>query len=351
MNKKLMWFVAFLIVGALSCWLTASSYMLIIPLPWYVIWSMTIVFFVVASAAYKMIVEAIHNDGTIENPKAKLWGGIGLLFFTWVIVSLPTNAHTFFYKLQINNVITQDLKTTEVYTTQLAKKQYQSVQDTARYNGLCKSCQKEMTAFKNEATGTGHTGRRYINRYALQHIHNLNQILGQYRLAVPEPNKTHNDNDTREEIMSAEYSLTMALNAIDDKEFRIDTKFANQAREDLDHIKLMREAIDSLVMTGQLSSSSAEPYIKQTEGVLSLAYNNIKMHKDYVRFNSEEDRELYTATNLETHTSRFMHPYKVMGDFFSGKIPFIFAFWLILSILLDVVGFFTFAKATNNDDF
>jgi hypothetical protein len=101
MNKKIGWFIMFLIVGALSCWATASSFLLIIPLPWYVIYAMTIVFFVFASYAYKMIMDAIHNDGSIENPKAKLWGGIFLLLMTWGIISMPTNAHTFFinYKL------------------------------------------------------------------------------------------------------------------------------------------------------------------------------------------------------------------------------------------------------------
>ena len=120
MNKKVLWFVAFIVVAALSCWATASSFMLIIPLPWYVIWAMTIVFFVCASYAFKTIMEALNNDDSVENPKLKLWGGLVLLIITWVIISLPTNAHTFFYKLQIGNVVTEDLKTTETYTEQLA---------------------------------------------------------------------------------------------------------------------------------------------------------------------------------------------------------------------------------------
>ena len=83
-----------------------------------------------------MIMDALHNDGSVENPKLKLWGGIALLILTWGIISLPTNAHTFFYKLQIGNVITKDLETTEQYSTQLAKRANISKNDTAEYNAL-----------------------------------------------------------------------------------------------------------------------------------------------------------------------------------------------------------------------
>jgi hypothetical protein len=40
-----------------------------------------------------------------------------------------------------------------------------------------------------------------------------------------------------------------------------------------------------------------------------------------------------------------------MGDFFVGKIPFIFIFWIILSILLDVIGFISFDNAFKKEDF
>ena len=128
---------------------------------------MTIVFFVFASFAFKMIMDALHNDGSVENPKVKLWGGIALLIFTWVIISLPTNAHTFFYKLQIGNVVTEDLKTTETYTEQLANAEKQNISkvDSAKYFATVRYCNNELKLFKDEATGTGPSGKRFIDRY------------------------------------------------------------------------------------------------------------------------------------------------------------------------------------------
>ena len=347
MNKKVLWFIAFLVVAALSCWATASSFMLIIPLPWYVIWAMTIVFFVFASFAFKMVMDALHNDGSVENPKLKLWGGVALLILTWVLISLPTNAHTFFYKLQIGNVVTEDLKTTETYTEQLAigEKQNISKVDSARYNATVRYCNDELRLFKEEATGTGPSGKRFIDRYSLQHIHNLNQEFGNYgKYAIPLPQTTRNDNDTKNEVDDAQLNLNRSLGELK-KDFIVSTRNANQARKDLQNIQVMKTVIDSLIQVGLISRPSSEEIIKQTEGVLILAYTNIKTNEQYVYFNNKEDEELYTAPNIETRTSRFLHPYKVMGDFFTGKIPFIFIFWILLSILLDVLGFISFDLA------
>lgn len=347
MNKKVLWFVAFLVVAALSCWATASSFMLIIPLPWYVIWAMTIVFFVFASFAFKMIMDALHNDGSVENPKVKLWGGIALLIFTWVIISLPTNAHTFFYKLQIGNVITEDLKTTETYTEQLAYAEKQNVSkvDSAKYFATVRYCNNELKLFKDEATGTGPSGKRFIDRYSLQHIHNLNNELSNYgKYAIVLPQTTRDDSDTKNEVDNAQLNLDRSLQELK-KDFMVSTQNAKQARKDLQKIQVMKTSIDTLVQVGRISSPSSEEIIKQAEGVLILAYSNIKTNEPYIYFNNEEDEKLYTATNLETRTSRFLHPYKVLGDFFTGKIPFIFIFWLILSILLDVIGFISFDLA------
>ena len=62
-------------------------------------------------------------------------------------------------------------------------------------------------------------------------------------------------------------------------------------------------------------------------------------------FQNDDDKEQYTANPLETKTTRFLNPYSVAYDYFSGNIPFTFTFWLLLSILIDVAGFFFFDMA------
>lgn len=348
MNKKILWFVAFLIVAALSCWATASSFMMIIPLPWYVIWAMTIVFFVFASFSFKMIMDALHNDGSVENPKLKLWGGIALLLLTWVIISLPTNAHTFFYKLQIGNVVTEDIKTTEVYADQLAKRVNISKLDTAEFYRLKDYCSVELGKFSQEAIGRGNTGKSYINKYSLEYIQNINQELRRHwsgeKYPIRQPNITKNMEDTKLEIEKEEKSLEQSLGLLADDR-KVEQKYAKEANTHVQHMQIMHDSINNLVMLGHLSRPSSEPIIKQVEGVLILAYTNIKNNENFVYFNNEVDEKLYTAPNLETRTSRFLHPYKVLGDFFTGKVSIFFILFLFISILLDVIGFISFDLA------
>ena len=350
--KKLGWFIMFLIVGALSCWATASSFLLIIPLPWYVIWAMTIVFFVFASYAYKMIMDAIHNDGSIENPKAKLWGGIFLLLMTWGIISMPTNAHTFFYKLQVGNVVTEDLKTTAVYSEQLAKRVNISKVDSAEYRVFKDKCDGILNTFTKEANGTGETGLSGINKYSLHHIADINTALGEYgKYGIEDPNKTSSSQGIKNEIELTKRRLTDQYAKIEDEQLRVSRTDSYQAQEDLNKIQIMQVHINNLIQAGRISHATSEPVIKQANGVLTLTYSNIKPNAEYVYFTTKDDEKLYTAANIETRTSRFLHPYKVFGDFFVGRIPFIFIFWIILSILLDVIGFISFDNAFKKEDF
>ena len=248
MNKKILWFVAFLIVAALSCWATASSFMMIIPLPWYVIWAMTIVFFVFASFSFKMIMDALHNDGSVENPKLKLWGGIALLLLTWVIISLPTNAHTFFYKLQIGNVVTEDIKTTEVYADQLAKRVNISKLDTAEFYRLKDYCSVELGKFSQEAIGRGNTGKSYINKYSLEYIQNINQELRRHwsgeKYPIRQPNITKNMEDTKLEIEKEEKSLEQSLGLLADDR-KVEQKYAKEANTHVQHMQIMHDSINN----------------------------------------------------------------------------------------------------------
>jgi hypothetical protein len=188
----------------------------------------------------------------------------------------------------------------------------------------------------------------------LQKISAINTILGSYgKYGITEENirLTNNPREINEEISRVRRILHTEYDRIENDILKVNTKGSHQALSDLNKIKAMQDSINYLIMIGDISRPSAEPVIKQAEGVLILAYGNIKANEKYVYFNDEADEKLYTADNLETRLTRFLHPYKVMGDFFVGKIPFIFIFWIILSILLDVIGFISFDNAFKKEEF
>lgn len=82
----------------------------------------TIAFFVVTSLSTKMITDTLISPAFIDNRKLKLFGGILLVVFFWLLMSMPTNTHTFFYNDQIGAVITKDIETTNKYLSQIVNR-------------------------------------------------------------------------------------------------------------------------------------------------------------------------------------------------------------------------------------
>lgn len=347
MNKKLLWFIGFVVVAAVSCWATASSFHLMMPsMPIIAVWAMTIVFFCLASYAVKLIMDAINPDFYVNHPTAQLWGGIALLVFTWIIISLPTNAHTFFYKLKIGDVVTGDLKTTKQYSEQLMNRM---VTDSA-YFALEEEVNRELSQFQTEVV-IGTEGQKGVDKHAIGHIEKINNLLPpNYR--VPLPQTMPGRNERMNQAVANQWGVYVSdnLNKLKQEKYQAPEEAVRTAQKDVQNIITMEDTVHNLILTSRISNSEAEPLIKECEGVLVVAYSNIKNNKDYVAFAPDtKDESLYTAEILETKTTRFLNPYSVAADFFSGKIPFAFIFWLILSILIDVSGFIFFYKATKKD--
>ena len=352
MNKKVYWLLGFIIVAAFSCWATTSSFILMMPsvlsdneiVQSVGVFALVLVFFVLASYALKLVIDALNNDGTLSHPKSQLWGGIILLIFTWVIVSLPTNAHTFFYKLKIGDVVTEDLSVTKGYSRQLADRE----KIASDYFKIEENVLKEWEDFEKEvksgATGSG------FGQYAAIHIAKINTLLKQGGLdrMIPTPENTNKAKDSENTRLINYWKiqyLVPALESLKDKH-RVNEALSNEVKDDVRYIVAMEDSIHKLILTNQISDASSEPIITQSAGVLKVAYSNIKKGSEFVDFNNDEEKELYTATNIDTKTTRFLNPYSVMYDFFTGKIPFSFTIWLLLSILIDVSGFIFFYKAT-----
>ena len=77
----------------------------------------------------------------------------------------------------------------------------------------------------------------------------------------------------------------------------------------------MEDSVHQLIQTNQISEDSAEPVITQSAGVLKIAYSNIKANSKFINFNNIDDKEIYTAANIDTRTTRFLNPYSVTYDY------------------------------------
>lgn len=331
--------VFFLILAAYSCWATAHSLHLLMPkIPYVLVWGITIAFFIVASYATKMITDALNQNIYQENRKAKLGIGIVLLLIFWLICSMPTNTHTFFYNQKVGDVVTQDINVTKGYLSQLANR---TVTDPA-FNDIKAQVDELNVNMNNEFNGVPgkSSGRKGNGQYVMECMRKINNILGSN---IPI--------DTRANVYDINIlnryntEITTTLEKV--KRTKYQTQDYLLADDMLADLEVMEDTIQAMVNAGEVD----EDLIKQTEGVLQGAYALIKNNSKYVDFD-ENDVEIYTAENLVTRTKRLLSVFDVWVDFMKGRYAGSgFAFWIIISILVDVAAFIFFDLAFKKEEY
>ena len=141
--------------------------------------------------------------------------------------------------------------------------------------------------------------------------------------------------------------MNRALEKIKDQNYKVSKNAAGEATEDIRKLQIMTDTIKAMVEVGSIH----EDVITQAEGVILSGYTCVKNNQKFVKFDNATDKSLYTAENLETNTKRMLSVIDVWIDFFKGKYPISFLFYILLSILVDIAAFmffdFTFKKRDN----
>ena len=166
--------LAFVAFATVSCWATAESlHLLLSTWPPAMCWIVTIGFFIIASLGTKMIVDSLNQNIYLENRGMRLTGGIIIILIFWLICSMPTNTHTFFYRTVINDKVTTDISTTRGYLGQIKNNTNNKTQATIKVNELKNSVDVllgELEAeIKNEANpGFGPKSKEILRKLAAQ---------------------------------------------------------------------------------------------------------------------------------------------------------------------------------------
>lgn len=330
----------YLVLAAYSCWATTHSLHLLMPtVPTILVWGITIAFFIVASFGTKLIVDSLNQNVYQENRKGMLVGGIVLTVLFWLVCSMPTNTHTFFYNQKIGDVIIQDIKVTQGYLTQLAERQVTDPEFT-ELEEMVGDLQLAMNNEFNGVPGKS-SGRKGNGQFVMESMRKINNELGSDIHIDPR-------NNVYDVQILNRYNtaITRELNKVKRNQYQ--TQDADKAQLISDDLDVMEDTINIMVDAGSID----EDIIKQTEGVLQRAYALIKLNAKYVTF-GPNDEEIYTAQNLVTRTKRLLSVFDVWADFVKGRYAGSgFIFWVIISILVDLGAFILFDIAfAKRDDY
>ena len=330
----------YLVLAAYSCWATTHSLHLLMPtVPTILVWGITIAFFIVASFGTKLIVDSLNQNVYQENRRGMLIGGIVLTALFWLVCSMPTNTHTFFYNQKIGDVITQDINVTQGYLKQLAERQVTDPEFT-ELEEMVGDLQLAMNNEFNGVPGKS-SGRKGNGQFVMESMRKINNELGSDIHIDPR-------NNVYDVQILNRYNtaITRELNKVKRNQYQ--TQDADKAQLISDDLDVMADTLDIMVDAGSID----EDIIKQTEGVLQRAYALIKLNAKYVMFDLN-DEDIYTADNLVTRTKRLLSVFDVWADFVKGRYAGSgFIFWVIISILVDLGAFILFDIAfAKRDDY
>ena len=337
--------LAFVAFAAISCWATAESLHFSLP-SWPVIacWVISIGFFVVASIGTAMIVNSLNQNVFVENRGWKFVGGLLMALVFWLLCSMPTNTHTFFYRSDINGVVSEDLSKTENYLNQLANATIESEPIKKKKEDLSEKVHDKLTALRAEIMNPVNYGIGKKAREILDEIDNIlhGEIDDNSVTTVTDPTKAEKMYNWYKEKIEA--MLNSRLEQLDKEADNLQNKdYIPKAKTLIKELRTMRTDIEE----GELDLFSAQN-VDVLTNKLDEAYGHIKAYQNFVIFNAE-DEALYTAENPVSKTQSMVSVFNVWKDFLHGKYRgHGLWYWVVIAILLDVAAFIffdiTFAK-------
>lgn len=345
---KLVWVTAFIAFAAVSCWATSESlHLLLSSWPIAMCWVVSVGFFIIAALGTKMIVDSLNQNIYLEKRGIRLVGGVLIVLVFWLVCSMPTNTHTFFYRTVINDKVNTDISTTRGYLGQIKNNTNNKTQATIKVNELKINIDVllgELEAeIKNEVNpGFGPKSKEILRKFA---------TLLSVDKVEPLSFKGTSKQD-REKLCDA-YRTKIYLLA----ENRATNIMAHILSPNADNIKEVKRDDENLALVKKyigdktINLNDAED-IEDVCGKLNTSYNTVRKNRDFVNFSSKTDEANYTADNPVTKVKRMISVFDVWEDFIKGEYSgHGFIFWIIISILVDIAAFIFFDLAFKKQEF
>lgn len=343
---KLFCAIAFVAFAAVSCWATVESLHLLLSakdkgIPVIFVWIVTVGFYFIASLGSKMIVDSLNSNVYTENPGLKLCGGIFIMIIFWLLMSMPTNTHTFFYKDNIKEVAIRDLVKTDDYLRMLETDEFAIAtieHDWAVYENEVWGVYEEI---RNEVANPSRPGMaEYVENLMLKLDGKLEVKVGRVK---PRTNNVKGWNEVLEIYRRSIETI------LEKKKQEYISRFIVITPETKKKIKTFRKNISKVLKDIHNMKEINDEVMVNASTALTDSYSLINEYSNHVEF-KDDDKQVY-AGNKQSKTERMLDVWAIWMDFFKGKIAQgKFVFWMIISILIDVAGFIFFDIAFKKEN-
>ncbi len=346
---KLFYVVAFLAFASVSCWATTESLHMLLP-TWSIVFCyvVTIGFFIIASLGTKMIVDSLNQNIYLEKRGLRLIGGILIVLVFWLVCSMPTNTHTFFYRSVVNGIAKEDIGMTKGYLNQLVNDTQIENQIRARQTELDNKVKAKLTDLETEIMnevnpGFGPHAKEILSQFAdildVPKVESISYTGGtsveqRKKLVEQYRSKIYALRDTKKEAIRA--SMTAANKQ----------QYQNEAKTAVTNLQYIVDEINN-----NPSALNDVDFAHEVDNRLITGYAIIKTYNVFINFDNETDKEQYTNPNFVTKIKRLMSVFDVWSDSFKELYKgHGFIFWILISILVDIAAFIFFDLAFKKED-
>lgn len=341
----------FLALAGLSCYWTATSLFRWFPtLTIYGAWLIAIVFFIVASLCFSMLLKTLdrHEDFYNSTPGRGGWlllSFLGLVVF-WIVFSLPTNTHTQLYNVSVKNVLLTDLQRTQGYLNDLqnnnkAIRQIQAKYQETEGNARALLIKMTMEMQRPDIPGIGSRFNAILNE--LEVVLSQEGKPFQFR-RVEKVGNTRNAWQVAYKLYeNATYAQLENIKAASQRDIEVVRNNMNSAE-----LGRLNDNITNSLREISSMNRVEDNLITQAEDDLEAAYTFIKTNAQYIDFR-DNDAQIYTAQVALPEAKGLHSVWNVWKDFlttdkFSGNG---FVWMILIALLVDLAGFIFFNIAFN----
>lgn len=345
---KLVWVICYAVFAAISCWATAASFHMLLPsLPSFICWFVAVGFFIIASIGTKMIVDSFNTNIYLDRRGLRLVGGIIIVVVFWLVCSMPTNTHTFFYRAVIDDKTSQDIDRTRALVSELKTNVNNEQQAQIKISEFENKLQAKLAELETEINNEANPGNGPKAKEVLREIAKILEVdkiepLSYKGLSRQERLKLCDAYRAKIFALARtrEVNIINSIIRPDSATIKSATTIANN----LGRVK-------GYIADGTLNLNKPED-IQEVCNKLNDGYNLISSHRDFVNFRNDQERESYVAPNSVTKVRAMVSVIDVWKDFLKGEYAGRgFLFWVIISILVDIAAFIFFDLAFRRKDY
>lgn len=337
--------LAFLAFAAGSCWSTTESLFLTLEnaqIPKWVFWVVVVGLFVLTSYCTKMAIDSLTAKGYVENRRGKFI--IGLLGFLvlWLIFSMPTNAHTFFYKQMAKQTALRELEHVDNELDKVTDSESYLANYRAEWDSYYAKVNAALDLLKHEINDPYKLGFGDIAESKLANIENL---LG-LQIGTIDRRGTKNTSQAERNAVCKYYDNVVKeqLKIKEDQHNAKVQAFSTNHQSKIDDIAPLRREISTTKQELQDPIYDREATLRKARKVIDAGYAKLE-----TAYNG-----LYTPDPTIYRSDRLTKVTKVWGDYFKGRFrntDYTLWYWILVSVIVDLSAFAFFDIAFKRDEY